>query len=544
MPEIPPGAAVTNLPNPLQAMHLAIRGASMDNWFSPGQPVPAQAPPGITPREQDYPVGYNIQIPPRSEEATSFQTLRALATGWPLLSSIIDARKKQVLSIGWTIRPKRLPGEGNREYRERTREDTTAAEAAERWVMPDGNLLFEAWMRKLLDDQLILDGLAMWPHDGQVDILDAATITRKLNLRGRIPSAPDVAYQQSIKGMPSVDFYNPPRGLKIAAPAIPSPDKNGRARYPLLYYIQNPRTWKIYGFSPVEQIILIVNLAIRREMFRLAYYTEGNIPEAIIQMPANWTHKQLRIFEDEWNDLLAGNNTRRRARFIPSIGGNGQITWTKEVALKDDMDEWLARVACFCMDMSPQPFIKENNRATAETAMEAQKASGLRPLLNYNARVFTDVLQRGQGYHGLEWAWEADVETDPLQRAQVQKLQAETGTKTIDQLREDNGDEPLGLPPGVLTAQGYMPFDMTAALDVLGHEDDTGDYDVEQVPMNLVTKRAGGGAAWSTRGGRVRARRAQALVRRFLQEEAKAVQAGLAVWYKPRSKNGNGKGHS
>ena len=58
----------------------------------------------------------------------------------------------------------------------------------------------------------------------------------------------------------------------------------------LLYRPYNRRIHKAYGFSPVEQIITTVNIALRRQMFTLAYYTEGNVPEALIGTPSGLSH--------------------------------------------------------------------------------------------------------------------------------------------------------------------------------------------------------------------------------------------------------------
>ena len=53
-----------------------------------------------------------------------------------------------------------------------------------------------------------------------------------------------------------------------------------------LYYLpRNPRTDRVYGCSPVEQIIMSVNIALRRQMHQLQYYTEGSVPDSLIGVP-------------------------------------------------------------------------------------------------------------------------------------------------------------------------------------------------------------------------------------------------------------------
>jgi hypothetical protein len=36
----------------------------------------------------------------------------------------------------------------------------------------------------------------------------------------------------------------------------------------------------------------------------------------------------------------------------------------------DEADEWLARVICYAMNLPPNAFVKQQNRATAGTAQE------------------------------------------------------------------------------------------------------------------------------------------------------------------------------
>ena len=87
-------------------------------------------------------------------------------------------------------------------------------------------------------------------------------IKRVLDVTGRTPLPPDPAYQQILKGIPAVDY---------------SSDD-------LVYMMRNPRVSRIYGYSPVEQILTTVNIALRRQMSQLEHYTSGNVPEALAQV--------------------------------------------------------------------------------------------------------------------------------------------------------------------------------------------------------------------------------------------------------------------
>jgi hypothetical protein len=88
---------------------------------------------------------------------------------------------------------------------------------------------------------------------------------------GRTPVPPSPAYQQVLKGIPAADYTSEQ----------------------LVYSVRNFRTNRIYGYSPVEQVIMTVSIAMRRQLSQLDFYTQGNVPEAIAQVPESWTARQI-----------------------------------------------------------------------------------------------------------------------------------------------------------------------------------------------------------------------------------------------------------
>jgi uncharacterized protein (DUF2236 family) len=56
----------------------------------------------------------------------------------------------------------------------------------------------------------------------------------------------------------------------------------------------------------------------QRQIYQLQYYTEGNVPEALIGVPENWNPDQIRQFQAYWDSLNAGDTAERRhAKFVP-----------------------------------------------------------------------------------------------------------------------------------------------------------------------------------------------------------------------------------
>src|SRR6185503_7726807 len=122
----------------------------------------------------------------------------------------------------------------------------------------------------------------------------------------------------------------------------------------LLYRPKNTRSWTLYGQPPVEMIWVIINLAIRRELHYLHFYTSGTLPDALYKTPSNWGDEKIEKFQKFFDSFLAGESERRagRMRFVPGGEGSGYEP-TKDEAWTYDFDEYLNRVISFAFGVSP-----------------------------------------------------------------------------------------------------------------------------------------------------------------------------------------------
>ena len=391
------------------------QAASAQDWFGPGQPLNPVAPLATAGRAFDYPVNYNVNTRPRTGEQISFDMLRGIADGYDLLRLVIETRKDQVEAFEWDIVAK---------------EDRTVSQAEIDAVKmffksPDKEEMWNTWLRKVLEDLLVIDAVAIYPRLTKggglysLDLLDGGTIKRVLDGGGRTPLPPDPAYQQVLKGLPAVDYT--------------SDD--------LLYFKRNSRTNRIYGYSPVEQVIMTVNIALRRQISQLQYYTEGNIPEAIAGVPETWSMDTLQQFQLYWDTMLEGNTAQRRhMKFVPLDAS--KIHFPKSEVMKDQFDEWLARIICFAFSISPTALVKETNRATANSTQAAAQSEGLIPTLNYIKNMLDIIIQRCLKNDSVEFKWLMKTELAPLEQAQVDDIYIKNNVMSIDEVRSNLGLDP------------------------------------------------------------------------------------------------------
>jgi hypothetical protein len=128
----------------------------------------------------------------------------------------------------------------------------------------------------------------------------------------------------------------------------------------------------------VRRILLVRHETAHPALFP-AY--RGNVPPGLLNAPDGWNVEQIRQFQ-EWFDSVLAGNPASRSRLVWGPAGTKYQPF-KEAPLKDEFDEWLARIVCYAFSLPSTAFTRQVNRATAETAQEAALAEGLAPLMGH-----------------------------------------------------------------------------------------------------------------------------------------------------------------
>ena len=198
--------------------------------------------------------------------------------------------------------------------------------------------------------------------------------------------------------------------------------------------------------SPVEQIALTINIALRRDAATLDYYRVGSTPDAFATLPKEWTADQIRSFQDYFDALMSGNLARRRqTKFMPA---DFKLIEARQPPLKDQYDEWLARIICYAFSVPVSAFVSQVNRATGETMRQQATQEGLVPLKAWVKNALDHVIYVCMNEPGLEFVWVGDDAIDPLEQAQTLQILVGAGIKTREEARADLGLAPAaGGPP-------------------------------------------------------------------------------------------------
>lgn len=441
-----------------QSARYIISGVTPETWFGPLQPLQPIAPPEVAGRRFDYPTGYNLNYTPRSAEAVTFEELRALADNCDILRSVIETRKDQIEAQEWVVRVK--GSDTSAKISPPTDDQKRRIDAIMTFLQsPDKEHGFDGWLRQILEDMFVIDGVALYKRRNRagglyaLEVMDAATIKLLLDDSGRLPAAPDPAYQQILKGVPAADY----------------------TREELMYLVHNPRSHKVYGYSHVEQVLITVNILIRRSLHQLEYYREGSTPDALVGLPREWTLSQIADFQKHFDAMLSGNlGQRRHVRFMP---GDFKYQETKPPLLKDAYDEFLSRIICFVFSISPEPFVGQVNRATAETSHARATDEGLAPLMRFVRGLIDRIIACEFASPDLEFAWSETRAQDPGQAAQIDVAYVGAGILTPDEVRANMGLAPLAQAQKPVAAPVKKKSSSRLRKDDSGDDDDDSEDD-------------------------------------------------------------------
>jgi hypothetical protein len=387
-----------------------------------------------------------MQIMPRATEAraVTYDQMRGLAQIDGILRTIIEQRKDELKGLDWQIATRK----------EFADEDysTEQKQGQKFFERPDLEHTFDQWLGMLAEDHFVVDTPALYKERDRIgrfrslQIVDGTGILVLVDDTGRVPAPPEMAYEQIIKGMPRTSYIKPVPG-----------DNNGQ--YELYYRPYNTHSDGVYGFSHVESIAQILNIVIRRNVSFLEWFRSGNVPQGIVQLTDDtmkaMTPDQLPQWQAVIDTLLSGDLAQRSKMHV--LPGTGGVQMLQQLQFDGLFDEWLARVECACFGVSPAPYVRMMNRATAETQEEARQEYSLIPLLNFFKSWFDQILCDDLGLPMLEFIWTPGANYNK-ERSDMNDQMLSKAIKTIDDIRGEQGLPPLdngmGAIPLVFTGSG------------------------------------------------------------------------------------------
>jgi hypothetical protein len=434
-----------------------ITGIDTVQQFGPLQPFRPLGGDGAQPWVASIQPGQNLIYTPRTREKYNVTQLRD-ASMYDLARIIIENVEDQVSRMPINVRLKRKAGESAKDYAKRKPDPAKLNDIEQFLANPNTDQCWGQFMRQLLDDMLVIDAASVLVRrnakGGVYDFraIDGAQITRYFDSWGATPQPPNPAYaqiwdagQSGGTGVPWVDL---------------STDQ-------LLYAMRNLKTYRLYGMSPLEQAITMVMTGDMRLEFQKAYYTDGSIPDAMQIVPSGISSDKLKEAQRVLNAELSGIFTKRRQiRMIQGFHedpSKEQIIFPKEALLKDEFDDYVIRCLCYAFGTSPQRLQRVMGMRSGQVNQEGAEKEGLEPWLDWGEKcVLQPMIQRYLGFPEFEGSYTEDSDVDPEKQAVIDKSDVSMGIRTINEIREERGLQPLIEPEAdasiIVTASGPVPL--------------------------------------------------------------------------------------
>ena len=395
------------------------------------------------------PLGYNDNYFSKAKPGSSvtYEVLRNMSRFHTESRMCINKKKSQMSRLEWSFKT---------DDKDVMKANEAIAEKAEAWLKQVGgpNIRFSKFLDKVVEDALVIDGIALYKQragSGAVANLlsvDPATIKLRVDRAGCTPLAPEVAFEQWI------------RGSKIAD--LTTDD--------MYYYTTNPRSDSPYGFSIQEQIIMIVESALRGDMYALSYFTDGTMPEGFLETPESWQVAQVQEYSEWWDAMMAGDP--RQQRKVKMLPAGAKFTPSKpfDFAGLEPFKEWLLKITAASFDIQPQElgFTQTVNKSTSVEQTEISKLNGIKPFageleemindivhgeplaLTKNGRVVEEFIVPDE----LQFSFgDLDAKDEAADNA-IALSNINAGVISIDDYRTEKDLEPLGVGNFIMTAGG------------------------------------------------------------------------------------------
>jgi len=211
------------------------------------------------------------------------------------------------------------------------------------------------------------------------------------------------------------------------------------------------------GESPIEWAIMAVNTAIRHDLQRMGYFTEGNIPGVLVSVDIEKTSpEQIKVFQEYYDALVKGDIARAsKILFVPSMGNQSIFQPQMTDVDKIEVDKWLMQVMCWAFGNNPAEFglvaASGLGGAGYVQGMEnAQYRSMIGPITGYLKSLFDRILRDFFRRPDAEFRWKGlEPPEDELRRAQIDQVYLSMGVYSPAYVQER-----LGVPPEYRTSTG------------------------------------------------------------------------------------------
>lgn len=230
----------------------------------------------------------------------------------------------------------------------------------------------------------------------------------------------------------------------------------------IVWMERNPISFDIYGRSPIENLIDVIQTLIHSIQYNLDYFEDNNVPKGFIQL-AGASKADLQDFSEKWNELQLKkdpNSGRLKKIFhrVPITSSPNadfkKVQFSAQELELISSQQWFTKLVWGMFGVTPSElgFTEDSNRATEIAQSRVFRRKAILPLLNMLEYHINKEIISEFGYEDVEFKFNTfDIEEETA-KYNLYKLQIDTRIKSINEIRRKEGlpdvewgDEPQGM---------------------------------------------------------------------------------------------------
>lgn len=210
----------------------------------------------------------------------------------------------------------------------------------------------------------------------------------------------------------------------------------------IAYLKEQPRSMSPYGYARTQAILDIIKSLHYSTLFNKSFFEETAIPDGILSV-LNTNESEMNNFMQYWNNEFKGQ-PHKLAVVNKDVKWN-PFSFTNQELEFLETQSWYYKMIIIAFGLTPSELGVTDgiNRATSATQAEVSKRRGIRPKLRIIENLINEEIIPEFGFEGIEFQFVYDDPVEKSQRLANWKTELELGLKTINEVRNEEGLEPV-----------------------------------------------------------------------------------------------------
>ena len=234
----------------------------------------------------------------------------------------------------------------------------------------------------------------------------------------------------------------------------------------IIYLMRNPRSENIYGRSPVEILVNVIQMLVYGVDYNLDYFMDNNIPKGVFKM-IDADKAAVDRFKEQWQSVTKMKNEvgdwRQRWWKMPIISTDGafeRIQFSNVEMELISQQQWFTKLiwACFGLNPSELGYTENSNKAVDSNQSKVFKRKAIKPILQLlEFHINTEIIWQ-EFHEDVKFQFDTYDLDDDMSKHQLYELQIKNGIRTVNEVREEMDLQPVDGGDEIKKPGGFNPF--------------------------------------------------------------------------------------